>query len=78
MPPTGAPNGKEGIMIVEANGIKLHYTVEGRAGAPWVTFVTGMANDITLWDGQVAALAGEFQILRFDLPAHGGSDHRFP
>ena len=33
-------------MIVEANGIKLHYTVEGRAGAPWVTFVTGMANDI--------------------------------
>ena len=52
--------------------------VEGRAGAPWVTFVTGMANDTTLWDGQVAALAGEFQILRFDLPAHGGSDHRFP
>ena len=61
-------------MIVEVNGIKLHYTVEGGAGAPWVTFVTGMANDTTLWDGQAAALAGEFQILRFDLPGHGGSD----
>ena len=32
-----------------------------------------MANDTTMWEGQAAVLAGEFQILRFDLPGHGGS-----
>jgi 3-oxoadipate enol-lactonase len=39
-----------------------------------VTFVTGIANDLTLWDGQVAALEREFRILRYDLRGHGGSE----
>ena len=40
-------------MYARANGIRIHYRVDGRAGAPWVTFVTGIANDLTMWDGQV-------------------------
>ena len=35
------------------NGIEVKYRVDGREGAPWVTFVTGIANDLTKWDGQV-------------------------
>jgi 3-oxoadipate enol-lactonase len=38
-----------------------------------VTFVTGIANDLTMWDGQVPALARDFRILRYDLRGHGGS-----
>ena len=53
--------------------IKTRYRIDG-AGARWVTFVTGIANDLTMWDGQVPALAGDFRILRYDLRGHGGSE----
>ena len=43
-------------------------------GSRWVTFVTGIANDLTMWDGQVPALERDFRILRYDLPGHGGSE----
>lgn len=53
--------------------IRTNYRVDG-SGKPWVTFVTGIANDLTLWDGQVPALEREFRILRYDLRGHGGSE----
>ena len=52
---------------------KIHYRVDGDAG-PWATFVTGIANDTTLWDGQVAALEKDFRVLRYDLRGQGGSE----
>jgi 3-oxoadipate enol-lactonase len=55
-------------MFAEANGIRIRYELDGREGAPWVSFVTGIANDVTLWDGQVPALADGFRILRMDSP----------
>jgi 3-oxoadipate enol-lactonase len=61
-------------MHVSANGIKIHYCIDGREGRPWVTFVTGIANDTTMWNGQVAPLAGDFRILRYDFRGHGGSE----
>ena len=48
------------------------YRIDGKTG-PWVTFVTGIANDLTMWDGQMAALEG-FRVLRYGLPGHGGSE----
>ncbi len=53
--------------------MKTNYQIDG-AGPRWVTFVTGIANDISLWDGQVAALARGFKLLRYDLRGHGGSE----
>jgi len=53
--------------------IRTHYRIDG-AGARWVTFVTGIANDLTMWDGQTPALAADFRILRYDLRGHGGSE----
>jgi 3-oxoadipate enol-lactonase len=53
--------------------MKTHHRVDGRGGA-WVTFVTGIANDLTMWDGQLAALERDFRILRYDLRGHGGSE----
>ena len=52
--------------------IRTHYCIDG-SGARWVTFVTGIANDLTMWDGQVPAFAADFRILRYDLRGHGGS-----
>lgn len=70
-------------MHVDANGIKINYRIDGREGRPWVTFVTGIANDLTMWDGQVAPLADDFRILRYDFRGHGGTtatpgDYSFP
>ena len=49
-----------------------HYRIDGR-GERWVTFVTGIANDLSMWDGQVAALERDFNVLRYDLRGHGGT-----
>lgn len=61
-------------MQIKANGIQVHYKVDGKEGAPWVTFITGIANDMTMWDGQITALAGDFCILRYDLRGHGQTE----
>ena len=61
-------------MHAQTNGIRTHYLVDGPADAPWVTFVTGIANDVTMWEGQVRALADRFRVLRYDLRGQGGSD----
>jgi 3-oxoadipate enol-lactonase len=53
--------------------LKTHYRIDG-SGARWVTFVTGIANDLTMWDGQVPAIERDFRILRYDLRGHGGSE----
>jgi 3-oxoadipate enol-lactonase len=66
-----------------ANGIDIHYQIDGKDGAPWVTFVTGIANDVTMWDRQIPPLAREFRILRYDLRGQGQTeatpgDYSFP
>ncbi len=53
--------------------IRVNHRIEGN-GKEWVTFVTGIANDLTMWDGQVPALERDFRILRYDLRGHGGSE----
>src|SRR2546421_4002727 len=50
--------------------IESHYKVDGSKG-PWVTFITGIANDLSMWDGQVAALEKDFRVLRYDLRGQG-------
>jgi 3-oxoadipate enol-lactonase len=52
---------------------RINYRVDGERG-PWVTFVTGIANDTTLWDAQVPALERDFRVLRYDLRGQGGSE----
>src|SRR5688572_15569145 len=56
---------------VDVNGIKIEYRFDGKEGAPYITFVTGIANDLTMWDRQVEALGKDYRTLRFDLRGHG-------
>jgi 3-oxoadipate enol-lactonase len=53
--------------------IRTNYRSSG-GGDRWVTFVTGIANDLTMWDVQAAVLARDFKVLRYDLRGHGGSE----
>src|ERR1043165_4032114 len=58
---------------VDTNGIKIEYRFDGKEGAPYITFVTGIANDLTMWDAQVEALGKDYRTLRYDLRGHGDS-----
>jgi 3-oxoadipate enol-lactonase len=52
---------------------RLHYRIDGRDGAPWLTFCNSLGTDLTMWDQQADALAGDFRILRYDRRGHGAS-----
>jgi 3-oxoadipate enol-lactonase len=60
-------------MLIEANGVKLNCEVEGRDGAPWLTFSNSLATTLHMWDDQVAALKNHFRIVRYDKRGHGKS-----
>ena len=55
------------------SGPRIDYRVDGNRG-PWVTFITGIANDTSMWDAQVPALSRDFRVLRYDLRGQGGSE----
>ena len=38
-----------------------------------MTLVTGIANDLTMWDGQMPVLEPRYRVLRYDLRGHGGT-----
>ncbi len=58
-------------MFVQAAGIRMHCTIDGPEGAPWLTCVTGIANDTGLFEGQAQALCDRFRVLRYDLRGQG-------
>ncbi len=62
------------MTLVESNGININVEIDGPDGAPWVTFITGITNDTTMWDDHVPALSQSFRLLRLDSRGHGGSD----
>ena len=57
--------------LIDVEGARLNCVVDGAEGKPWITFVTGIANDHTLWDTQIPALGGQYRILRIDSRGHG-------
>ncbi len=59
--------------IVEHDGLRFRCRLDGRDGAPWVMFSNSLMTDLTVWDAQVAALAANWRILRYDQRGHGGT-----
>jgi 3-oxoadipate enol-lactonase len=59
---------------VKANGITFNIAIQGRDGAPWLTFSNSHATDLSLWDEQAARLADRFRVLRYDTRGHGRTD----
>ena len=41
-------------MKVKANGIEMHYTLDGPANAPVVTLSHSLATDLSMWEPQLA------------------------
>ena len=61
-------------MNVTANGINIHYTMEGPEKAPVVTLSHSLATNLSMWNPQMEALASQYRVLRYDTRGHGGTD----
>ncbi len=59
-------------MKIKTNGIAINYEIAGEG--PWVTLSHSLACNLHMWDGQMAALAPKYKVLRFDTRGHGQSD----
>lgn len=61
-------------MQIKSNGVTFNCVVEGKEGAPWITFSHALANNLTLWDESAELLKDRFHILRYDHRGHGASE----
>lgn len=58
-------------MKLKANGIDIHYVIEG--DGPVVTMSHSLGCNLSMWDDQARALRGRYRVLRFDTRGHGQS-----
>ena len=61
-------------MFVKANGIQIHYEISGKKDAPVVVLSHSLASSLLMWNAQMGSLEPHFQVLRYDIRGHGGSD----
>ena len=61
-------------MKITANGITMHYQLDGPANAPVVTLSHSLATNLSMWDPQIPALTARYRVLRYDTRGHGGTD----
>jgi 3-oxoadipate enol-lactonase len=61
-------------MKISANGIAMHYTLDGPAGAPVVTLSHSLAAHLGMWDPQMPALTARYRVLRYDTRGHGDTE----
>lgn len=57
--------------FLEVDGATLHLRDEGRGPAPPLVLLHGTGSSLHTWDGWVRELAGDFRLIRFDLPGFG-------
>lgn len=59
------------MAFLELSDRRLHYRIDGKAGAPWLLFCNSLGTDLSMWDRQTQALSARFRILRYDRRGHG-------
>ncbi|MDH5558049.1 MAG: 3-oxoadipate enol-lactonase [Alphaproteobacteria bacterium] len=57
--------------VTRANGVQLHYSLEGPADKPVIVFSNSLGTDFRVWDRLVARLDGRYRMLRYDKRGHG-------
>lgn len=59
---------------VTANGVRLHYRIDGPENGIPLVFCNSLATDLHMWDDQIAAFSDKYRILRYDRRGHGLSE----
>jgi len=58
---------------LDCNGEAFQVEVSGPPAAPALLFSNSLTCDLTMWEAQVAALAGRFRVIRYDGRGQGSS-----
>ena len=58
---------------IRIDDVDLFYQVDGEPGRPALLFSNSLGTDLSMWDEQVSALAGDFLVVRYDTRGHGRS-----
>ena len=61
-------------MLVKANGVRMHYELSGKKGAPVVAFSHSLGSSLEMWHPQTGILEPHYQVLRYDMRGHGKTD----
>lgn len=59
--------------ILEVNGISFRVRVDGPTNAPWLVLINSLSTTLEMWEDQIPAFAGHFQVLRYDQRGHGST-----
>lgn len=57
-----------------ANGHRVHYELQGSAGAPVLVLSNSLGTTLGMWEEQIPVLTREFRLLRYDTRGHGESE----
>ncbi|RJR42694.1 MAG: 3-oxoadipate enol-lactonase [Desulfobacteraceae bacterium] len=61
-------------MHAAANGIRIHYELDGDPSAPVITLSHSLATDLSMWEHQMETLLRSYRVLRYDTRGHGGTE----
>lgn len=59
---------------LNSNGCRIYWRTDGDASLPALVLANSLGTDVTLWDPILNALMQDYQVIRFDMRGHGGSD----
>ncbi len=59
--------------FADVAGAQLHYRFDGAEDAPVVMLSNSLGTNLSMWDGQLPALARRYRVLRYDSRGHGQS-----
>ena len=58
---------------IDINGCRIAYRFDGAENAPVVMLSNSLSSNLSMWDGQIAALGARYRVLRYDQRGHGRS-----
>ncbi len=61
-------------LITTGDGCRIAWQSDGAADAPVILLSNSLGTDLSMWEPQIAALAGRFRVIRYDSRGHGRSD----
>lgn len=61
------------MAVVDLDGSRFRYELEGPEGAPVLMLSNSLGTDLSMWDPQMPAFGQQFRVLRYDTRGHGGS-----
>ena len=61
-------------MQLTANGISIHYQIEGPENAPVVLLSHSLAANTTMWERQMPTLTSHYRVVRYDTRGHGDTE----